>query len=164
MYNGEYFPRHLTPRSKESPLENDPAIPSPDLDGIGLLRHARIYTLADKLDMPALKSLAHSKIHSTNSTAKGEITYARYVYQKTSTEDATIRKPVAAFWANRSHFLRHEADDEFRSLCIEFPQFAFDVLNLILDQKEKRDQGKGAAVEIVPSSTPSSSRKRQRHP
>jgi hypothetical protein len=165
MYNGEYFPKRLSPGSKGSPLESDSSLPSPDTDGVGLLRHARIYTLAEKLGMPDLKSLAHSKIHSTQSTAKGEITYARYVYQNTSNEDSTIRRPVAAFWANRSHFLRHQADEEFRQLCIEFPQFSFDVLSLILDQREKKDRGSAlaAAVEVGSSQTPTSGRKRQRH-
>jgi len=45
---------------------------------------------------------------------------------------------VAAFWATRSHVLRHEAEEEFRAMCIEFPQFGFDVLSLVLDQREKR--------------------------
>jgi hypothetical protein len=113
--------------------------------------------------MPALKSLAHSKIHRTNSTAKGEIVYARYVYQNTSRDDTTIRKPVAAFWATRSHILRREAEDEFRSMCLEFPQFGFDVLSLVLDQKEKRSGG-GAAVEIqAPSSANTRKRVRVSH-
>jgi hypothetical protein len=57
--------------------------------------------------------------------------------------------------------LRREAEDEFRSMCLEFPQFGFDVLSLVLDQKEKRSGGSGAAVEIqAPSS--SNTRKRAR--
>lgn len=102
----------------------------PEVDnGEQLLKHARVYTLADKLGMPALKSLAHSKIHCVNSSAKGEIAYARYVYATTPKEDVTIRKPVASFWAQRSHVLRKEAEDEFRQMCLEFPQFGFDVLS-----------------------------------
>lgn len=102
----------------------------PDLDETGdqLLKHARVYTLAEKLGMGTLKTLAHSKIHCVNSSAKGEIAYARYVYATTQKEDDTIRKPVASFWAHRSHVLRREAEDEFRQMCLEFPQFAFDVL------------------------------------
>jgi hypothetical protein len=162
MYIGEYFPKRLSTGNKESPLENDPSLSSPDTDGVGL-RHARFYTLAEKLGMPALKSLTHPKIHSTQSTAEGEIAYAKYVYQNTSNEDSTIRKPVAAFWANRSHLLRHQADNEFRQLCIEFPQFSFDVLSLILDQREKKDRGSALVVEVGSSATPTSTRKRQRH-
>lgn len=79
--------------------------------------------------MDKLKSLASSKIHCVNSTAKGEITYARYIYQYTNKEDTTVRAPVANFWATRSHTLRAEAEDEFRSLCLEFPQFGYDVLS-----------------------------------
>jgi hypothetical protein len=75
------------------------------------------------------KNLASSKIHCVNSTAKGEIAYARYIYEFTSKEDQAIRAPVANFWATRSHTLRAEAEDEFRSLCLEFPQFGYDVLS-----------------------------------
>lgn len=79
--------------------------------------------------MPALRNLASSKIHCVNSTAKGEIAYARYVYQHTHNDDSVIRAPVANFWATRSHTLRSEAEQEFRSLCLEFPQFGYDVLS-----------------------------------
>ena len=81
--------------------------------------------------------LSHSKIHSINSTAKGEIAYARFVYANALREDITIRKPVATFWAHRSHILRHDAEDDFRKMCLEFPQFGFDILTLLLDAKEK---------------------------
>ncbi|KAK9652850.1 hypothetical protein HCH54_002794 [Aspergillus fumigatus] len=124
------------------------ADPSADQDVVGelddsgelLLKHARVYTLAEKLGVPALKSLAHSKIHRINSTSHGEIAYARYVYTHTPVDDVTIRKPVASFWATRSHVLRHEAEEEFKKLCLEVPEFCFDVLTLVLDQKEKRAQ------------------------
>ena len=35
------------------------------------------------------------------------------------------------------HVLRHEAEDEFRRMILEFPQFAYDILQIVLDQKEK---------------------------
>lgn len=158
LYNGEYFPKRLS-SNKDSALENDPTVPAPDNEGVALLRHARVYTLAEKFGIPALKSLAHAKIHRTNSTAKGEIAYARYVYKETTPEDTTIRKPVAAFWATRSHVLRHEAEAEFRSMCLEFPQFGFDVLSLVLDQKEK---GKGGADGVAGTPVVHTGRKRQR--
>ncbi|KAF1987452.1 hypothetical protein K402DRAFT_392715 [Aulographum hederae CBS 113979] len=164
LYNDEYFPKRLHPHSKDSALETDPTLPSPDDNGVALLRHARVYTLADKFGLPALKSLAHSKIHRTGSTARGEMAYARFVYKETSAEDTTIRKPVAAFWATRSHVLRHEADAKFRSMCLEFPQFAFDVLTLVLDQKEKGSGsgGGGGAGPSVVLPVPASGRKRAR--
>ncbi|KAF2137975.1 uncharacterized protein K452DRAFT_291010 [Aplosporella prunicola CBS 121167] len=137
LYHGEYFPKR-TSDHKDAALEQDPTIPTPDEQGVGLLKHARVYNLADKFGLPALKSLAHTKIHRTQSTAKGEIAYARYVYAETSPEDTTIRRPVAAFWAHRSHVLRHEAEAEFRAMCLQYPQFGFDVLSLVLDAKEKR--------------------------
>ena len=129
-----------------------------DDSGEQLLKHARVYTLAEKLGIPDLKSLAHSKIHRINSTSSGEIIYARYVYTHTPPEDTTIRRPVAAFWASRSHVLRHESEEQFKKLCLEVPEFCFDVLSLVLDQKEKRAQDKAEAE----SGTKASGRKRLR--
>ncbi|QDS69758.1 hypothetical protein FKW77_010177 [Venturia effusa] len=148
LYNDEYFPKRADSR-KDSALEYDPTVPSPDNEGVALLRHARVYTLADKLGLPALKSLAHTKIHRSDSTAKGELAYARFVYKETDTQDTTIRKPVAAFWATRSHVLRHEAESEFRSMCLEFPQFGFDVLSLVLDQREKAKEPATQGTPVV---------------
>lgn len=136
QYTGEYFPRRLA--NQPDGLEHDPSVPSIDSTGDQLLKHAKVYTLAEKLQLPELQSLAHSKIHRINSTAIGEIAYARYVYSHSRPEDATIRKPVAAFWATRSHVLRHEAEAEFKAMCLEHPQFGFDVLSLVLDAREKR--------------------------
>jgi hypothetical protein len=103
-----------------------------------------------------LAALAHRKIHLTESTAKGEIAYARFVYKETSPDDENIRKPVAAFWAQRSHVLRHEAEHEFKRMCLEFPQFGFDVLSMVLDAHEKRSQRQEA------QSSGGAGRKRQR--
>jgi hypothetical protein len=167
LYTGEYFPKK-TSSARDAPLEKDPRLPAADDDGLGLLVHARVYTLADTLQLPDLKSLAHSKIHRTASTAKGELAYARYVYKESNPEDTTIRKPVAAFWATRSHTLRHDAEPEFRAMCLEFPQFSYDVLQLVLDNLEKSKRGgdgEGAAHGHMrgPAVIPGSSRKRARH-
>jgi len=51
--------------------------------------------------------------------------------------------------------LRHEAEQEFKRLCLEHPQFGFDVLSLVLDMQEKRSQRAEA-------SSQSGTRKRQR--
>lgn len=134
LYTGEYFPKKL---AGSRSLEEDPDAPAVDDTGEQLLMHARVYTLAARLDLPELQSLAHSKIHRINSTAQGEIAYARYVYSSTPSDDTTIRKPIAAFWAHRSHVLRHEAEEAFRKMCLDFPEFGFDVLSLVLDAKEK---------------------------
>lgn len=67
--------------------------------------------------------------------------YARYVYTTTRADDVTLRKPIARFWAARSHVLRHEVEDDFKKLCIEVPEFGFDVLTLVLDKTEKNTQG-----------------------
>ncbi|KAF7865816.1 hypothetical protein EAF04_005981 [Stromatinia cepivora] len=156
LYTSDYFPRKI-PGSRD--LEHDPAVPDVDETGDQLLKHARVYTLAEMLQLPSLKSLASSKIHCVNSTAKGEIAYARYVYAHTQKDDQTIRAPVANFWATRSHTLRSEAETEFREMCLEFPQFGYDVLTRVLDEKLKREKND----KMHPShSTPGSSRKRPR--
>ncbi|KAK8113709.1 hypothetical protein PG999_005778 [Apiospora kogelbergensis] len=154
LYTGDYFPRKLP---GQRVLESDPALPSVDESGDQLLKHARVYTLAEKFGVEKLKSLATSKIHCVNSTAKGEIAYARYVYAYTSKDDASIRAPVANFWATRSHTLRAEAEEEFRSLCLEYPQFGYDVLTRVLDEKLKRE----SQSKLHPA--PGSGRKRPRH-
>jgi len=117
--------------------------------------------------MPTLRTLAHSKIHCVDSTARGEMAYARFVYANTPAEDVTIRKPVASFWAQRSHVLRKEAEEEFRSMClgmfffergvlvyglmscIEYPQFAFDVLTKVLDEKAAREQNRKGKKSVL---------------
>ncbi|KAF2965001.1 hypothetical protein GQX73_g8562 [Xylaria multiplex] len=154
LYTGDYFPKKLPGQRL---LEPDSSVPNVDETGEQLLKHARVYTIAEKFGMDKLKSLASSKIHCVNSTAKGEINYARYIYQFTSKEDTTVRAPVANFWATRSHTLRAEAEDEFRSLCLEFPQFGYDVLTRVLDEKLKRERNE----KMTPGT--SSTRKRARH-
>ncbi|KAK3678358.1 hypothetical protein LTR78_001655 [Recurvomyces mirabilis] len=153
LYKSDYYPRMTGTQS----MEYDTTVPQPDNDGIGLLRHARVYSLAQRFGLPALASMAHRKITLTQSTARGEIAYARFVYTETSPDDITIRKPVAHFWATRSHVLRHEAEAEFKRMCLEFPQFGYDVLSLVLDQQEKR-----SARAEAQSTAPASGRKRQR--
>ncbi|KAK1242353.1 hypothetical protein MKX07_000339 [Trichoderma sp. CBMAI-0711] len=154
LYTGEYFPRKI---AGQRTLEHDPSIPPIDDSGIQLLKHAKIYTLAQKWGVAALQTLAANKIHCINSTVKGEIEYARYVYANTAPDDTTIRAPVANFWATRSHTLRSEAEDEFKALCLEFPQFGFDILTRVLDDKLKRERNE----KMHPSS--GSVRKRPRH-
>ena len=134
LYKKDYFPTLTSP----STVETDPSLPHPDTEGVGLLRHARVYTLAKRFGLPALAKMAHKKIHCTGSTASGELAYAQYVYGHTQNDDSDIRRPIAQFWATRSHVLRHEAEHEFRSMCLMYPQFGFDVLSLVLDAQEKR--------------------------
>ncbi|KAL2104609.1 hypothetical protein VUR80DRAFT_10118 [Thermomyces stellatus] len=153
LYTGDYFPRKLP---GQRALEPHLSLPEVDDDGDQLLRHARVYTLATKFGLPELKSLASSKIHCVNSTAKGEIAYARYVYEHTTPDDKAVRAPVAQFWATRSHVLRSEAEEEFKGLCLEYPQFGYDVLTRVLDEKLKRD----SREKMQPQA--SSGRKRQR--
>ncbi|KAI8721349.1 hypothetical protein NCS52_00582200 [Fusarium sp. LHS14.1] len=152
LYTGEYFPKKLP---GQRVLESDPSIPSVDNSGDQLLKHARIYTLAEKFGVSGLKTLASSKIHCVNSTAKGEIAYARYVYAYTGTDDTKVRAPIASFWATRSHTLRAEAEDEFKALCLEHPQFGYDVLSTFSCLKRERNDKMHPAT--------SSGRKRARH-
>jgi len=175
LYTGEYAPRLVpNPSGKD---QNDLVLENSndndlDEDGESLLKHARVYTLAERLGVSGLKTLAHSKIHRINSTAKGELKYARFVYANTPRDDKTIRQPIASFWAHRSHVLRHEAEDEFRRMVLEFPQFAYDILSIVLDQKEKGKESRrtapagdddGALVPHTPAEkVPRSGRKRPR--
>ncbi|OAA71820.1 BTB/POZ fold domain containing protein [Akanthomyces lecanii RCEF 1005] len=154
LYTGEYFPRKVP---GQRVLEHDPSAPGIDDSGDHLLRHARIYTLAEKFGMELLKKLASSKIHCINSTARGELVYARYVYANTAPDDAAVRAPIASFWAARSHALRAEAEVEFKSLCLEHPQFGYDVLTRVLDDKLKRERN-----EKMHPATSGSGRKRSR--
>ncbi|EFX00575.1 hypothetical protein CMQ_7577 [Grosmannia clavigera kw1407] len=155
LYTSDYFPRKVPGHAHQ--LETDPDLPDVDETGEQLLKHARVYTLASWLEMPALQALASSKIHCVNSTAKGEIAYARYVYEYTAADDKAVRSPVAKFWATRSHTLRAEAEKEFQALCLEFPQFAYDVLTRVLDEKLKRER------DDRPHSVVGSARKRARN-
>ena len=136
LYTGEYFPH----KTASGTLQPDPTQPAIDESGAQLLKHAKVYTLAEKLGVSALKTLSHSKIHLITSTAIAEIAYARYVYTNTSRSDLTIRKPVASFWGQRSHVLRHETEGSFKAMCLEYPEFAFDVLSFVLDVEEKREK------------------------
>lgn len=36
------------------------------------------------------------------------------------------------------HVLRHQAEEEFKSMVLEFPHFAYDVLSVVFDRKEKQ--------------------------
>ena len=135
LYTGEYSPKK-TAEGLEGMLST--AIED---NGERLLEHARVYTLAEKLGVGDLKLLAHSKVHRINSSAKGEIAYARFMYANTPRDDVTIRKPIASFWGQRSHILRHEAEDDFKQLCLDFPDFGFDVLTHVLDSRERRGKG-----------------------
>ena len=110
-------------------LENDPSMPAVDDSGVHLLRHARLYTLGEKFGVPELQKLARPKIHCIDSTARGEIEYARYVYAHTTNADTKVRASIASFWAARSHTLRAAAEDEFKALCLEYPQFGYEVLS-----------------------------------
>lgn len=102
LYTDEYTPRLISgSRPGELVLEGIQETEI-DNDGSHLLKHARVYTLAEKLGIEELKTLAHSKIHRISSTAKGELEYARFVYANTPKDDRTIRSPIASFWAHRS--------------------------------------------------------------
>ncbi|KAJ5485341.1 hypothetical protein N7539_005329 [Penicillium diatomitis] len=133
-YTRDYsVPQQETPTGSVEPEGAAPV----DRTGEELLQHARVYTLAEKLGLPALKSLAHTKIHRVNGTPRGELAYARYVYSHTSADDQTIRRPVASYWASRGHVLRHEVGGDWDSMCVEVPEFTTDVLKFLMDRKEK---------------------------
>ena len=55
LYTGEYFP-HKLPSGN---LQVDPSQPKLDESGAQLLKHAKVYTLAEKLEMPVRPSFPH---------------------------------------------------------------------------------------------------------
>ncbi|KAH9845553.1 hypothetical protein Tdes44962_MAKER06518 [Teratosphaeria destructans] len=59
----------------------------------------------------------------TQSTAKGEITFARSVCTETNPEVVSARKPVAQLWSTRSHAPRYKADFDCKSMRLEIPRF-----------------------------------------
>ncbi|KAH9811190.1 hypothetical protein Tdes44962_MAKER10405 [Teratosphaeria destructans] len=134
LYKSDYFPTLDGPQA----LEYDPTVPQPDEHGVGLLRHARVYTLAQRFGLPNSRSWPTRRSTSRSPRPRA-------------------RSPVAQFWATRSHVLRHEAEAEFKRMCLEFPQFGFDVLSLVLDAQEKR-----TARSEAQSTGTASGRKRQR--
>ncbi|KAJ5714803.1 uncharacterized protein N7483_011984 [Penicillium malachiteum] len=142
-------------------LTSDKSLDSIDEGGELLLRHAQVYTLAKKLGLTKLKKSAHDKIHSVKSTPIGELSYARYIYTQTNVADVTIRRPVASYWATQGHILRRDLKDEFRLLCNEMPEFAYDILSLMMDRKDK---GKTTDLDsnVSSSDVPGSARKRPR--
>ncbi|RPA87493.1 hypothetical protein BJ508DRAFT_320506 [Ascobolus immersus RN42] len=165
LYTGDYFPKIIKGVSGEDTLEEDPELEestATDKDGTQLLKHAKVYTLADKLGLEELKTLAHSKIHRINSTAVGELEYARYVYGNTDTKDVTIRAPIATFWAHKSYVLRHQAQKEFKDMILDFPQFAYDILTIVLDVKEKEREKRAESSQAGAASSQKIGRKRPR--
>ncbi|KAJ5638431.1 hypothetical protein N7528_000821 [Penicillium herquei] len=139
-------------------LKSNDSLDSTDESGKLLLYHAEVYTLAKKLGLTKLEILAHKKIHSLGSTPMGEVRYARYIYTHTNADDVAIRRPIASYWATQGHILRRDLEDELRLLCIEIPEFTYDVISLMFDRKEK---GKSPENEND-SSEPGSARKRHR--
>ncbi|KAF3392615.1 hypothetical protein F1880_008502 [Penicillium rolfsii] len=131
------YTRDYTISEPQSPAASEEPDGVTDRSGEELLRHARIYTLAEKLGLPALKNLAHTKIHRVDSTPHGELSYARYVYTHTSRDDTMIRRPVASYWASKGHLIRHEVQEAWDSMCLEVPEFTTDVLKILMNRKEK---------------------------
>lgn len=61
--------------------------------------------------------------------------------------------------------LRHETEGSFRQMCLEYPEFAFDVLSFVLDAEEKRMRARregGAGGSGGAGEEPRSGRKRAR--
>ncbi|KAI5305935.1 GPI transamidase component [Ascosphaera pollenicola] len=118
QYKGEYI---------VYPSETD-GDDAEEYSGEELLRHARVFFLASKFGHDELKRLARHKIHRVESTPRGEIAYARYVYGNKSPAAAELRRPVANFWAS-NEALRDEVREEFKAVCLDFPEFSYDILS-----------------------------------
>ncbi|KAJ5590118.1 hypothetical protein N7450_004090 [Penicillium hetheringtonii] len=138
------YTHDYTVTEPENPTSQD--LSQTDTTGEQLLSHARVYTLAEKLGVPALKRLAHKKIHQVNGTPSGELAYARYVYTNTPEDDIIIRKPVASYWASQSHVLRHGIEEEWKKICVDIPEFSYDVLTIVLNKREKTNQNEAEST------------------
>ncbi|CAK7207293.1 hypothetical protein SEUCBS139899_010103 [Sporothrix eucalyptigena] len=162
---GDYFMRKLPGHAHA--FESGPSLPSVDKSGDQLLKHARVYPLAETLGLADLQALTPFKIHCVQSTAQGEIAYARYVCACTKPDDTTVRHPVAKFWATRSHTLRAESEKEAQAPCLEHPQFAYDVLTCVLNEKLRRERDdrlySAVSESVTRSPTTGSERKRARN-
>ncbi|KZZ97972.1 BTB/POZ fold protein [Ascosphaera apis ARSEF 7405] len=117
QYKGEYI---VYPSESSTDTDED--------SGEELLRHARVFFLASKFGHTELKRLARHKIHRVESTPRGEIAYARYVYSNQSPDAAELRRPVANFWAS-NEAMRDEVREEFKAVCLDFPEFSYDILS-----------------------------------
>ncbi|KAI5298757.1 hypothetical protein KEM55_002980 [Ascosphaera atra] len=126
QYRGEYNASSSSGDDEDN--EDDRSPPAPDDAGEQLLRHARVFFLASKFGHDELKRLARHKIHRIESTPRGEIAYARFIYANKSADAWELRRPAANFWAANDH-LRDEVREEFRATCLEFPEFSYDILS-----------------------------------
>ncbi|KAJ6024235.1 hypothetical protein N7540_005032 [Penicillium herquei] len=141
---------------------NNSLLSNGDEEGQLLIRHAQVYTLAKKLGLTKLEKSAHNKIHSVKSTPMGELIYARFIYTQTNAADLTIRRPVAHYWATQGHILRRDLKDEFRLLCNEMPEFSYDLLSIMLNQRESKMEKETEKTTDLDSNVPGSARKRPR--
>ncbi|KAJ5547016.1 hypothetical protein N7494_004601 [Penicillium frequentans] len=134
-------------------------LPTENVEAFGCFlqfQYTRDYTVTQSEEPPNETEDSGEQLlsHALNGTPGGELAYARYVYTHTQPDDTTIRRPVASYWASRGHILRHDLEGQFKKLCIEVPEFAFDVLTIVMDRNEKNTE--------VDSSIRGSARKRLR--
>jgi hypothetical protein len=161
---GNYFPRKI---AGSRDLKHDPSVPAVDEKDYQLLKNVRVYTLAETLSLPTLRSLASSKIHCVNSTAKGEIAYACYVYAHTHknvppsvplspTSGPRVATPCAprprtssdrCAWSSRS------SDAMF--LVSRMEEMVTRITARVLDEKFKREEREATSSTLqLPKTTP----------
>ena len=58
------------------------------------------------------------------------------MYANIPAEDVKVRRSIVKIWANHGDSVRHRAEQEFKKMCLDHPAFAYDVLEMVLDQKE----------------------------
>ncbi|KAL2287203.1 hypothetical protein FJTKL_06193 [Diaporthe vaccinii] len=108
-----------------------------DYTGV-FLCHAKLYVVADKYDIPALKQLSLHRLHATlkeftlyPSRMNDIATLAKYVFENTVPEDK-IRDMITMYYACIVEDARKQ--DGLKSLIDEIPNFAFDLIDKMSDR------------------------------
>ncbi|KAF8251770.1 hypothetical protein K440DRAFT_43698 [Wilcoxina mikolae CBS 423.85] len=94
-------------------------------DDLGALKHCRVHALADMLEIPALKTIAATKLdtklanHWVTADFPGVV---KEVYSTTNTRDHEVRDVIIR--ATRTHLNELLAIQEFKDVMFEFGEFS----------------------------------------
>ncbi|RSL94510.1 hypothetical protein CEP52_012584 [Fusarium oligoseptatum] len=102
LYTGEYFPRKLP---GQRVLESDPSIPSVDNSGDQLLKHARIYTLAEKFGVSGLGRQAQERAQRQDAPCDKQRPETRATQQRRLTSRVTATDALRGWnWPGLGHW------------------------------------------------------------
>lgn len=101
-----------------------------------LLMHAKVYVMAEKYDVPALKALSKEKYEAAASTAWDDIIFTeslKLIYEETPDSDTLFRDVAAK--AAAAHLAKLVDRVEFEELCKINGEIGFDILNASLSSR-----------------------------